>query len=94
MVGGFLPVQQQAVVTVGEHYAGTAEHLRCFAVEGDVRGLEGPAGVKPNLLVQFAGDAYVNEIAFRVRAVTHPGLIGVFHGVPKFLYNVSSSSFM
>ena len=42
VVGGFLPVQQQAVVTVGEHYAGTAEHLRCFAVEGDVRGWKAP----------------------------------------------------
>lgn len=57
MMGGFFSIQQQAVITVSEHYAGTAEHLRSFVVEGDICGLEGSAGIKADLLVQVAGDA-------------------------------------
>ena len=67
MVGGGLAVQQESVIAVGQHDRGAAapEHLRLFAVEGDIGGLEGAAGVELDLLIQLAGNPDVDKVAVR-----------------------------
>lgn len=91
MMGGFFSIQQQAVITVSKHYAGTVEHLRSFIVEGDACGLESSAGVKANLLIQLTCNADMDKVALRICADPHPGFIGMFHSIPKIF---KSSSFI
>ena len=76
MVGRRFSVQQQPIVAVRNHYRRVPEELRFLTVELDLCGLELPAGIIADFLIQSAGNADMHETAVWVGNLPHFHFIG------------------